>query len=616
MGRATSKLELKNINKQDIVIDEFELSERVKEAKIALQQYQDFMSEKVDVNYENDIWIFLDLTSYSKVKFNFQKINELLKFNHTVNNKILNDSIKCWITKELSEKSLFVAYDKFTKILSAVNISNGFDTAFNNKLVESLSQLTFYKISGQNMNDKTEMKEYMVITCICCITSFLTFYDCNGFSSLIARLNDLKSKYKYEMENRDLPNFKDILKFKLYLDDWIKSALEKNKKEEVLKFYPIVILWELTMIIPMRTTEFSKIKRNCLLSKEGKLFITFPRFKYHRKGEHRTKITYDTLPIPKELYQTIEHYISLTSRGEDTEYLIDYRIYSTYSREAAMLSNRYDRDRSIANANLAALIIKFYNEVINLENKVNFLFENKVNSKYKNESFVVHDIPLDTIQSILRPGDIRHLAIINMMMQGYDKVEIERVAGHFTESSQFNYYSHMENWMDVEISKIGREMAKINFTNDCCDENKLVVIHPKVNDFLDSLYKQSYVNKGRDKDFSKYIKLGLGHCKDETMPCPTFNWKHSGCYFCAHWTISQSELEMNRKIISEDVNLFYEELKCKVNFMKALLNAHLDEFGNVYANTKKDLSSTASEIRIGINNIAKLKVMLGVENYE
>ena len=124
------------------------------------------------------------------------------------------------------------------------------------------------------------------------------------------------------------------------------------------------------------------------------------------------------------------------------------------------------------------------------------------------------------------------------------------------------------------------------------------------------------MNKSTDQDFNSYIILGLGYCRDQLMPCHTFNWKHNGCYFCKYWTISQSELEINNKIISEDVNLIYEELKGKVNFMKSLHNAQLDEFGNIYANTKKDLVSTASEIRMGINNIAKLKVMLGVDSYE
>lgn len=617
MGRTIRrKLELKNINKQDINISEFKLSEKVKEAKGSLEKYQDFMVEKVDVKFENDIWIFLNLSSYSKVSFNFKKINDLLKFNYTVNKKVLYDSIKCWVVKELSEKSLAVVHDKFIKLLSAIHVSNGFDISFNNKLIESLGKLTYYIINDEYMNEKKEMKEYMIFINITSITNFLAFYDRNCFLSLINTLNDLKQKYKYEIGSRDLPNFKDILKFKLYLDSWIKSALEKNNKEELLRFYPIYIFWQLTMIIPIRPIEFIKTKKCCLSINEGKFFITFPRFKHHKKGMYRKKITYDMLPIPKQLYKTIEHYINLTSRSEDSEYLIDYKTYRRYSARATKMSDKYGTSRSFNVGNLSLMINKFYKEIINIENKVNFSLEDKTSNMYFSEGFVVYPLPQNTIRSIIRPGDLRHLAIINMMMQGYDKVEIERAAGHFTESSQYNYYNHMNNWVDLEISKIQMEIAKTNFTDDICNGNKLVVIHPKVNDFFDSLYKQSYVNKSKDKDTSNYIKLELGHCKDKSMPCPTFNWRHSGCYFCTHWHISQSELEKNRKLISEDVNLFYEELRGKVNFMKALLNAHLDEFENVYANTKKDLSSTASEIQMGIKNIAKLRVMLGVDSYE
>lgn len=123
-------------------------------------------------------------------------------------------------------------------------------------------------------------------------------------------------------------------------------------------------------------------------------------------------------------------------------------------------------------------------------------------------------------------------------------------------------------------------------------------------------------NAPPEKEQEAYLKLDLGSCMDKTMPYPSFNWKHRGCYFCKHWSITNQELEEKRNHIASDLNLLYEETRGKIKFIQSLFMLQLDSPENVNNSTKQDLSPTSKEIQLDIKRIAKLKSMLGVLDNE
>lgn len=601
--------EICNIDANDIVINRYEVNENIKKAKQIIEQYEDFMSEKVNVCFEENIWVFLDLASYFHVYFNFEIIENSLKFNNTLNGKTLLNAVKCWCAMELENKALTTVKRELGYLLSAIYTTNGFDHALSKKILDLIEQSSFYMLNHQNEYVMKKGNSNSILEYINIIIKFLKFYDGDSYSYFTNLLTELTLKYKNINNIRKLPSFKDMLKLKMYLEEWFETVLKQNNYDELMEFYTLILWFKLTLIIPLRPLEFCKIKKNCLSIIDSIYYITFPRFKFHRKGEHRVKITYDTLPIPKDLYEIFENYIRFTANSNNKVYLLDYQAYKIHTK-----SSSNGRDKKIPIFELAILsrmIFKFYIEIIHKQYKVNIL------SAIKDYKEVIQcDPEKDSIQSMILAGDLRHMAIINMMMQGFDKVEIQRLAGHVSEETQFGYYSHMENWMNVEINRLEREFTSMKPLKTSSDGSKLVDIHPKVYDFFDGQYKRFYVDGDTNENYQSYSKLSIGYCKDKSMPCPTFNWKHTGCYFCEHWSILLIELEEKKDIIICDMNLIYEELKGKVNFMKALYNSHLDELGNVDHNIKRDLSSTANEVELGMKHVAELRYMLGVEVYE
>lgn len=601
--------DLSSISIEDITNSKLDINEVVENAKRILLEYNDFLSEKVDAEFEKDTWIFRSLSTYEKLRFDFNVVKESLRFNYSEDKELFLNLTKSWVAIQLGSKSLGTSYQKSTDILSAIYVTNCFQVDFWDKLINVFREACYCKsINKKGYKIAEANEDYIILKQIRTIIDFLQFCNRDKYALLIESLQEIILKYKYENKYRRLPEFKDILKLKDYLDYWFESALKKGNKDELLKFYPLVMWWNLTSIIPMRPIEFCKIKRDCLSSKDGKFFITFPRFKFHRKGEHRDKITYDTLPISFDVYELFNTYIRFTECNDSIEYLIDGKTYKSHTL------TRHINDSKSCNfnkANLAYMLIKFYVDILNKKCKINISTNNNYNKHLKNRVLINHPQPKDTINSTILIGDLRHIAIINMMMQGYDKVEIQRLSGHFIEDTQFNYFNHMENWMDVEILKAEREILKISN-----DKNEQVNLHPKAYEFLHTKYKQLYINGKVSENSNDYIQLNIGACKDKLMTCPTFNWKHSGCYFCEHWTISINKLEENREIILSDLNLIYEELKDKINFMRSLYKLQMNNLDKTNINTKQDLSSTAKEVQQGIRKIAKLKTMLGVRYYE
>ncbi|OTW78624.1 site-specific integrase [Bacillus thuringiensis serovar sumiyoshiensis] len=603
-------LDFSSINPEDIRSARFDVIKNVEEAKRLLEAYDDNRIKKVHVNFKDNEWIFKEEFTRSDAVFSYKKMEDSLRFSGSENKEELLIAAKCWIAKKLNENSLKVTQAKLSTLVAAFLSTKCLrDT---NELLEMIQEFNLIRRSSKNQYKVQKVSNNVMYMFITDLVDFLEFYNRDKFVYFINDLSEYKAKIKLEKSYRELPSFKDILTVKQCLDSWYKEA-EQNKSEELLKYFPLVLWWNLTTIIPMRIIEFCHIKRNCFSLKDGKHFITFPRMKYDRIGTHRTNNEYDTLPIPKELYELFQDYLILSEQYGLSNYLISHNVYRHYFRYD---KKTYDEDALFNYNNFNNTIASFFKEIIHEKYNINIVSINKhYRTKYatRSKEAFISDSAVGSIDTMINLGDLRHIAIINMMMQGYDKVEIQRLAGHITEDTQYSYFNHMENWMDIEIQKMEKEFNHYKPINSTFNENEISFLHPNTQGFFENQSKKNYINKNiNEKKQEGYLKLDLGFCMDKTMPCPSFNWKHRGCYFCENWSISNQEMEEKKNLIASDLNLLYEETRGKVKFIQSLFKLKLDNFENVSNHTKQELSSASKEIQLDIKRIAKLKSMLGV----
>ncbi|WP_411738488.1 hypothetical protein [Peribacillus sp. S4] len=607
-------LDFISINPEDIKGAGFDISKNVEEAKKLLEAYDDNRVKKIRVKFEDNKWIFNEEFTRSDVVFDYTIISDSLRFSKTENKEELLIAMKCWIAKKLNENSITVTKAKLLNLVSAFLSTKNLRNY--SELLEMIQESNLIRRCSKNQYKTHKVSNNVIYKFIMDLVDFLEFYNRDEFVGFITDLSELKTKIKLKKTYRKLPSFKDILTIKQCLDSWHEEAMN-NESEELLKYFPLVLWWNLTSIIPMRIIEFCHIKRNCFSLKDGNHSITFPRMKYDRIGTHRTNIEYDTLPIPKELYDLFQNYLILSEQYGLSNYLISHKVYRHYF---SYDKKTYNEDSLFNYHNFNSTLASFFKEIIHEKYKINIISINKhyrTNYSTRLKEAFISDSAIGSIDTMINLGDLRHIAIINMMMQGYDKVEIQRLAGHITEDIQYSYFNHMENWMDIEIQKMEKEFSKYKPTNSTFYENELSFSHPNVQAFFENQSKKNYINNNTHENEQKnYLKLDLGSCMDETMPCPSFNWKHRGCYFCKHWSISNQELEEKRNHIASDLNLLYEETRGKIQFIQSLFKLQFDSSENVNNNTKQDLSSTSKEIQLEIKRIAKLKSMLGVLDYE
>ncbi len=603
-------IDFSSINPEDIRSARFDVIKNVEEAKRLLEAYDDNRVKKVRVNFKDNEWIFKEEFTRSDAVFSYKKIEDSLRFSGSENKEELLIAAKCWIAKKLNENSITVTHAKLSNLVAAFLSTKGLrDTS---ELLEMIQESNLIRRSPKNQYKVQKVSNNVMYKFIIDLVDFLEFYNRDKFVYFINDLSEYKAKIKLEKSYRELPSFKDILTIKQCLDSWYKEA-EQNKSEELLKYFPLVLWWNLTTIIPMRVIEFCHIKRNCFSLKDGNHFITFPRMKYDRIGAHRTDIEYDTLPIPKELYDLFQGYLILSEQYGLSNYLISNNVY----RHCFNYDKKTYDENSLFNYNdFNNTIASFFKEIIHEKYNINIVSINKhyrTNYATRSKEAFISDSAVGSIDTMINLGDLRHIAIINMMMQGYDKVEIQRLAGHITEDIQYSYFNHMENWMDIEIQKMEKEFNHYKATSTTFNENEISFLHPNAQDFFENQSKKNYINKNiSEKEQEGYLKLDLGSCMDKTMPCPSFNWKHRGCYFCENWSMSNQEIEEKRNLIASDLNLLYEETRGKIKFIQSLFKLKLDNSENISNNTKQDLSSASKEIQLDIKRIAKLKSMLGV----
>lgn len=441
----------------------------------------------------DDIWLFSHEYSLGRsIKLDFGKIDKNL-------NKDDQLLIKCWIGSLLEKYRPSTCIHYFHHFCMAVNITKFFSLDRINHFVEWLHE------DHITNNEKT----YVLST----VFSFFDFSEISNSSKYLAKLYDVRNKIKFVKNPIQLPSSRYTLLFSYYLEKYF-TDVQKDElfdDEETIKktilFYPILIWWNLTSIIPIRSTEFCLIKRDSTSKENNKFFVTITRIK---KPLNDSVNYYNKIEINESMYHLLINYIELTEEYGESETLISYRslIYADNSGRRELQKRDLD---SFNKNNLEKLLKRFYKEVINEYYQINVPFNQR-----------------------LSPNDTRHIAFVSLMMQGISPIEIARLGGHRTIAAQYHYSFHKEYWIDNEVFKLIKNYKNIsNF-----DNNNIRYIPENVK--LKAFESPTSSFRG---------ELEIGYCSDSLIRCEA-----KECMLCSHWRIDLNDLKVKRDQIIKKVN--------------------------------------------------------------
>lgn len=251
----------------------------------------------------------------------------------------------------------------------------------------------------------------------------------------------------YSTKSRKLPCYQSILLFDYIVNDF----LQRTEIEERARYYPVLIWWKLSSIIPLRPSEIYQLPKSCIYEKNGKKYIHIERIKNKsRRKKYSSQVVKD-FEIKSEVYGMINGYIDYISEFDDTEYLFSLQSL----KKVAGLRSRETDVKRLTHITMQTIYNHFKKEIIEQE-------------------YGYHVVPLgqrkdeNDIEEV-KMGDVRHLAIINLMMMGYNPLYIMELAGHHKLNTQMGYYNHIDTFATAK-SHVLKEMMKntknnLNFSN-------------------------------------------------------------------------------------------------------------------------------------------------------
>lgn len=435
----------------------------------------------------------------------------LISFDIEVYHKF-NNALKAYsVVRLLSGRTPSTIYNEIALIKKAVMESSGFTATDKlEALLELQSQA--YKYQGYQMS--TDIK------------NFLSFYRIPNYEKVIDICNNHQS---YKGTARELPAFEDIMIF----DDIVNDYFHNSPIEETLEYYPIMLWWLLTNILPMRPTDFLLLEKDCLEYNENYASpyrITIPRTK-NKSNSPGVDLRMDSIEIDEKAYSFIKSAIrKLDKINSESKYLFPVELLWEYRK------SKYSKKNERINRRDFDLLKKHF-------------YEKVVEGIYGQDD-------LERIKS----GDTRHFAIINMALQGFNMLSIARMAGHDEIKSQYSYYSHAEHFAQSYVYRLAQKRVENTITGE-------------MNSGIFG-WKRYVYDKGNSIDIDTLEnivgRVKHGYCTEQKEVFPETCIEH--CEFCSNYAFKPALNEQKEAIawLSDSSRSLGGRIRESIELMKDL----------------------------------------------
>lgn len=486
------------------------------------QQYEEFLEELIEdgkmekTTFKENDWCFIgEFGNKSNVKFPFEfnhKVNTLLKHYAIFKAKIQNNTVE-HIRAAVTSVIFIIQKTKFFSLNQLVDFSNelnNWSEGGKRKIHHAKEFLRF----TQNQIDNGE-QYYEVLDNVCIPTS----------------------------PSRLLPSYKSIMTFDYIVNDFILNGSDDLK----LKYYPILIWWQLTKIIPLRPIELSLLQRDWLYQKNGSYFIKIERRK-KRQGQLSSQniLPLKEFEISEELFFLIHRYIELGRAFNDAPYILDYA-FIKHNLNQTIFKTRVNHefaDNNTLNRNLRK---RFFEEIVSNQYGYTVIPKQDEELDYSSNEIEMIDM-----------GDTRHIAICSMMLQGMNELTIAQIAGHRNLTEQIGYCNHLDSYATAYTHRLAK-----SFQNSI--KVKMDVFETK------SLAQKQLISRALvDANLGEAMKVDHGYCISKNFP---FECEIDDCLFCPHFIGSK---DMSQEMLDQKLEILNQEIKTKMNYIKSVVSHQAD----------------------------------------
>lgn len=359
---------------------------------------------------------------------------------------------------------------------------------------------------------------------------FLSFIRGEDTEGYLEAINSLP--YLYTAKPRNLPCYHSILLFDSVIDDFIS----RTGVEERARYYPVLIWWKISSVIPLRPGEVYQLPKDCICEKNGKYYIHIERVKKQFQREKYTSPVIKDFEIRQDIYQLIRDYIDYVDKIPDTDgtgYLFSIRVL----KETAGLKSKDKDVERLTHITMQTIYKHFQKEIIEQE-------------------YGCHMVPLgqrkdeNDIEEI-KMGDVRHLAIINLMMMGDNPLYIMELAGHHKLNTQMGYYNHVDTFATAKSHVLKEMMKKAESNLNFSDYGSGDYVLQK------NLLGASYYDLPLVFD-------GKGRCRSRNFP---YECVCTECIFCPHFIPDRNLSAEYYDALKEENDKNLEALQMELNLL-------------------------------------------------
>ena len=272
------------------------------------------------------------------------------------------------------------------------------------------------------------------------LVSFLNYISEFELAAKVGYEIEEKSLYK-KRGKRQLVDFKTQLILDYVFYDYFTDAT--ICRDDLIYYYPLLIWWELGMIIPMRSTEYCAMKRQFVYERDGQNYCDLPVTK--EKYSDTQAISYVALPVDEKLEKLVNNYCELVNEIDPhRKYLFSIKPYNRRHPTRGGKTRKYV-DRNV----LGGILNEFLQLVV--EERYGIPVISKGEGASSGLTEYVERIQL---------GDIRHFAFYNMLKQGLDPLTIMMIARHKDINSQMAYTSGVETYSKSEVEVLAMMLIR------------------------------------------------------------------------------------------------------------------------------------------------------------
>lgn len=503
--------------------------------------------KNIEGNFDEDIWILKNDDTDTNRYVDFVKFGKLI-FKGLKNEDII--TIKLWVAEMLTREDYLMPSTILIRINVLYEIMEYTDCLSEELLLQGGNPIEDWK-------DNSERGEKGNFAGLCGLIEYLEYRI-----EYLNELNDNLEEYLRLAEKvcktisikgkvRELPTSKDITAFSYY----VEKFFDENKGSNLeIFFYPILIWWKVTNVIPMRTSELcKKLTRDCLVYENGKMFLKIDRVKKNRNPKKHSLPVLDKVEINNDIADMISYYIDETGKFGKTNTLFSYRAYNEIKKD--LMEKNEDMPVSYnngTNPNAKKMNEDNFSAPV-FDRLLKIFYDYVINRMYKDS----------TIKTKIKPMDTRHFAFFSLMLQGLSPIEIALLGGHTTIKSQETYEYEIRYYMDSNLYELIEK-------NKSSKEDKNESYRKSIKEIVSSMPESP------PKNLIKCRELKVGYCTfdfriEEDEACEDFD----SCCFCSKFWCAPSAqnykgiLKMVSNKISEMTK--YELIK-NAEFLGDLMN--------------------------------------------